>query len=781
MPPRINLHLSAMLAPVRLLPLLFVVTGFTACMVSPQDYAGRACDADHPCLDGRVCITNRCVDPDGSDRAPIPCSEATMGEPCMAGEGACASAGTWVCTGGTATCDAPLVEPGLEVCDGLDNDCNGIVDDVPGCMVTLVGRTGPAGLKDGARGEARMAMPGYLNVDAEGNLLLADTGNHAIRHITLDGMVTTIAGAGRCGFRDGPVDQALFCEPIEVVQDTDGALYVSDAGNHRIRRIQEGQVTTVAGTGIPGLIDGHAPSARLDYPMGLFLRSDGSLLIADSDNAVIRRYVPGNQPQLETYAGRGWGSGEGSRLNVRFNGVADVVEDSEGALYVSDVYASRIRKVPLIGESTTIAGSLWGYGYQNGEGASIRMSEPGQLHFDEVAGILYFADPWNYEVRAIPLNGGISHTVGGSHSFGYVSGTFDASRGQSVSGFVKVGPVFYFSDLNHAVRQNTVVAGGQLMTREFVAGSLDPFTRDGPGDVAWLRQPRSLVRAEDGSLFWVDYTGHLVRKRTPDGRVETLIGPTANPESGNVVGDFATARVFWPGGLAFDPEGALYLTEFGNDAVRKLDLEAHQLLHLAGAQDGTWGHADGALLDARFDGPRGIAYGRDASGQAVLYVGDTYNRVLRKIVLPGGPVTTVAGRPGVQGRADGPLGEGTFFSPGPVAADLEGNVWVVDNGRIRHLAPDGMLTTAYEDLPVYAQTVILEGDSLVVAGERMVLRMNALPPDAGSVEVVFQGHYGWNDGVTLEAAGGDFESIVVTPEAYYIADFLTGQIRQLWR
>jgi sugar lactone lactonase YvrE len=765
-----------MLAAVRATLLLLVIAGSTACMVSPQDYAGRACDADHPCLDGRVCVANQCVEPTSTTS----CSGVPVGESCSVGQGVCASTGTWVCEGGTARCNAPEVDSGAEeLCDGLDNDCNGIVDDVSGCMFTLVGQSGPAALKDGSGDEARLAMPGYLNVGNDGNLLLADTGNHAIRHITLDGVVTTIAGAGRCGFRDGPVDQALFCEPYEVVQASDGALYVSDAGNNRIRRIHEGQVTTVAGNGVAGLVNGYAPDARLDYPMGLFLRSDGSLLIADSYNAVIRRYIPGTNPQLQTFAGAGWGTEEGSRSTVRFQGVADVEEDGNGALYVSDVYATRIRKIPVTGTSTTIAGVLYGYGYANGVGSEIRMSEPGQLFFDRPSGILYFADAWNYEVRAIsPF--GESYTVGGSHGFGYTSGTFEESRGQSVSGFVKVGQDFYFSDLNHVIRRNTA-AGGALMTSDFVGGSLEPYARDGAGDQARLRQPRSLVRSADGTLYWSDYTGQLVRRLTPDGQVETLIGRTDAPEEGHVVGDFATARTSWPSGLAFDARGTLYLAEFGNSSIRKLDLESRQLLPFAGSGDGSWGYQDGAPADALFDGPRGLAYGRDGSGQEVLYVGDNYNWVLRKIVLPDGPVSTIAGVPGIQDRADGPPGEGMFFSLGAIAADLNGNVWIVDSGGIRHLAPDGMLTTPYASLPFHAETVTLDGDSLVVSGEAMVARMNALTPDPGSVEVIFEGRYGWQDGVSREAGGGDFESIVVTPEAYYIADFLTGQIRQLWR
>lgn len=755
--------------------LLLVLTWSTACTVTLDEPAGRACDAEHPCLDDRVCVEGVCRAPGEGACATVP-----LGASCVVGLGVCATTGTWICTDGSPTCDATAGSPApAEACDGLDNDCNGVVDDLPGCMVTLVGLNGPVGLTDGTGNAARVAMPGYLNADAAGNLFLADTGNHSIRHITPAGMVTTIAGTGRCGFVDGPVATARFCEPTEVVPGPDGALYVSDSGNHLIRRIHEGRVTTVAGTGEVGDRDGYALNSQFDYPMGLFLRADGSLLIADSGNAVIRRYIPGPLPLLQTIAGSGWGILEGSRDNVGFYGVADVVEDSAGTLYVSDLYASRLRMLPVVGDSSTIAGRLWNSGYREGGPSQIRMSEPTQLHLDEAGGILYFADRWNYLVRALPSDGP-SYPVAGAGGYGYADGPLEVARAQYVMGFAKVGQDFFFSDGNHAVRKSSAGAGA-IATSGFVAGSLHQRALDGPGSVARLAQPRSLVRAADGTMYWVDFTAHLVRKLTPSGEVVTLVGQPNAASEGRSIGDFARASVSLPAGLTFAPDGALYLTELGNCAVRKLDLAQRQLLHVAGATDGTCDHADGAPGVARFDGPRGLAFGRDASGQDVLYVGDTYNQLLKKIVLPDGPVTTIAGVPWIEGNGDGPLGDGLLSYPGPIAADLAGNVWVIQSGIIRHLSPSGVLSTPYSGLPVHAQSVILDGNVLVVTGEGAIARMQALPPDPDSVEVVFKAPFGWQDGFELEAGGGDFESIVATPEAYYVADFLTGQIRQLWR
>ncbi len=155
------------------------------------------------------------------------------------------------------------------------------------------------GLRDGRGAAAAFHTPSGLAIDAAGNLYVADTGNHAIRKVTPDGSVTTLAGNGTPGFRDGPAAQALFNGPLAVAVDGQGQVWVADSYNDRIRVIgSDGQVRTVAGGDRPGWADGPAGVSRLDTPSGLAIDDAGTLWIADTRNDAIRRI--GSDGQLVT-------------------------------------------------------------------------------------------------------------------------------------------------------------------------------------------------------------------------------------------------------------------------------------------------------------------------------------------------------------------------------------------------------------------------------------------------------------------------------------------------
>lgn len=156
---------------------------------------------------------------------------------------------------------------------------------------TLAG--GEEGFRDGSGGEARFNTPSGLALDAAGNLYVADTGNHAIRKIGPDGKVSTLAGNGKPGFRDGPGAQAQFNGPIGVAVDAAGRVLVADTYNDRIRVITpDGQVSTLAGGDRPGLLDGAGAEARFDTPCGLAVDAQGVVWVADSRNDALRRITP---------------------------------------------------------------------------------------------------------------------------------------------------------------------------------------------------------------------------------------------------------------------------------------------------------------------------------------------------------------------------------------------------------------------------------------------------------------------------------------------------------
>jgi hypothetical protein len=177
------------------------------------------------------------------------------------------------------------------------------------------------GDSDGSSSEARFNGPIGVAVGADGTIFVADTYNDRIRAIGSDGRVKTIAGGREPGFRDGAGIEARFDTPCGIVAASDGSLFIADTGNHRVRRISpDGMVTTIAGTGDAQTIDGPLAQAAFDEPTAIALRRDGALFVADAGSSCIRMITFGEAPSVRTLAG-GFpiglvdGEAESSRLN----------------------------------------------------------------------------------------------------------------------------------------------------------------------------------------------------------------------------------------------------------------------------------------------------------------------------------------------------------------------------------------------------------------------------------------------------------------------------------
>ncbi len=208
-----------------------------------------------------------------------------------------------------------------------------------GTVSTFAGSGRPED-RDGTGQQAGFKQPAGLAIDGEGNLYVADTGNDKIRKITPGGVVTTLAGAGRTGFADGGAAQALFKKPQGVAVTPHGIVYVADSGNHVIRKIENGVVTTFAGTGHPGSVDGASNNAELKEPAALALDESGDLFVADSGNHQIRRISGG---AVSTVAGSGKpGFTDGIDLrNVQYKQPSGIA--SEGAIFIADTKNDALR------------------------------------------------------------------------------------------------------------------------------------------------------------------------------------------------------------------------------------------------------------------------------------------------------------------------------------------------------------------------------------------------------------------------------------------------------
>jgi sugar lactone lactonase YvrE len=224
----------------------------------------------------------------------------------------------------------------------------------------------------------------------------------------------------------------------------------------------------------------------------------------------------------------------------------------------------------------------------------------------------------------------------------------------------------------------TLLAGDQCNTCK---GSID-----GTGSTARFSGAEGIASDGHGNLFVAENAGSTIRKVTAQGVVTTLAG--AAGQAGDIDGTGNTARFNGPTRLAVDSNGNVYVTDTGNSTIRKIS-PAGAVLTIAG-QGGTCGALDGSGTAAQFCNPKGIAL--DPSGN--LWVADTKNNTIRKIDQAG-HVTTVAGKAGVCGSADGPAAGAMFCGPGDITVDRWNNVYVADTGNstIRMIDPKGNVTT----------------------------------------------------------------------------------------
>ena len=212
-----------------------------------------------------------------------------------------------------------------------------------GTVSTISG--GRTGYADGSAQFAQFSFPTGVVVDADGNIIIVDRANHAIRKIQ-NGVVSTLAGGDGGGFADAVTSFAKFLYPTAVSIDADKNLIVVDWNNHRIRKINSfGKVTTIAGSGQIGRTDGTALSAMFDYPAGLVIDKAGNMIIADEMNHLIRKISTAGI--VTTLGGSTEGSTDGDISSAKFARPTGVVIDASGNIIIADSHSHRIRKIEV--------------------------------------------------------------------------------------------------------------------------------------------------------------------------------------------------------------------------------------------------------------------------------------------------------------------------------------------------------------------------------------------------------------------------------------------------
>jgi sugar lactone lactonase YvrE len=314
---------------------------------------------------------------------------------------------------------SPLAAPGALVVDASSGDLFAAdagahviykILSGGGSTGVFAGVAGESGAVNGTGTGARFAAPAGIGIGANGLLVVADTGNSALRTLDTGALAGNLAGSpGRPAFTDATGTRAFFRNPVGVASDAAGNIFVADTGNHVIRRVSpDGETTTIAGAPqAPGKADGKGSVATFTTPAGIAL-SGTNLYIADTGNHTIRLITDiWGERKVTTIAGRAGTSGtaDGAALTTaRFSSPRGLVLDGD-ALYVADTGNSTVREITLnatgaADQVSTLAGAPGLPGFLDGEAGDTLLNHP-----EDVAigpdGSLYIADTGNGAIRKI--------------------------------------------------------------------------------------------------------------------------------------------------------------------------------------------------------------------------------------------------------------------------------------------------------------------------------------------------------------------------------------------
>ncbi|HXB10602.1 MAG TPA: NHL repeat-containing protein, partial [Bacteroidia bacterium] len=270
-----------------------------------------------------------------------------------------------------------------------------------GLVITFAGND-TAGYRDGASNVAEFNNPLGICIDKAGNVYVADTYNNVIRKISPTGYVSTLAGNDTIGYRDGINASAEFYFPVDVAADTSGNIYITDNGNQVIREISasSGMVSTYAGSGMLGYKNGASDTAEFLGLYGIALDDSGNVYVTEYLNNDVRKIRKGF---VSTIAGNDTlptaiGYLNGRNDTALFNNPAGIAVDTLGNVYVCDEFNNVIRKIKN-DTVTTIAGNNK-MGFQNGAADTSEFNHPIGIAMDR-KGNFYLADNANNSIREI--------------------------------------------------------------------------------------------------------------------------------------------------------------------------------------------------------------------------------------------------------------------------------------------------------------------------------------------------------------------------------------------
>jgi uncharacterized protein (TIGR03437 family) len=522
--------------------------------------------------------------------------------------------------------------------------------------VTPFAGNGNAGFSgdNGPAISASLLNPQGLCVDSAGNVYLADTQNNRIRKINTQGIITTVAGDATGGFTGDGVQAtatSLF-EPGDVAVDSKGDLFISDGLSGRLRMVNpSGIISTVAGGGA-SLQDGGALQEAL-APSAITLDANGNVLVVELGYRRVRRVVLA-QESITTVAGQLPTANAGDNVPATSSPLLDpvgVAVDSTGNVYVSDYTDQRIRKIAPSGIISTITGNgIPGY-TKSGQASAAEVGGPLDMSFDSL-GDLYFISG---VVQKINVLGNIS-TVAGSGGAGF---------------------------------------GGD----------------NGPATAAVMLGPTDAVVDAAGNIYITDRGNSRIRKVNPAGIITTYAG-TGMPAYGGDGGPATAAQLFQPWQLALDQSGNLYIADWENSRVRKIN-SSGIITTVAGGGAGALG--DGGPATAATIGGNLLGVAVDAAGN--LYI--TSDSRIRKVDAATGLISTIAGNGTAGFSGDGALAtNATIHGANSIAVDSAGNVYFADetNLRVRKLTPAQIVAEGVANSATFQAGGISPGEIISIYG-----------------------------------------------------------------
>ena len=324
-----------------------------------------------------------------------------------------------------------------------------------GASIHSVAGTGTATFSgdNGPAVGAAVARPFAMAADTSGNILIADANNHRVRLIDTHGIISTVAGNGEQGYfgDHGPATLASLDTPTAVAVDSSGNIYIADSGNHRIRMVSNGTITTFAGNGTAGFSGdgGTAANASLNRPRGVAVDNTGRVYIADTRNHVVRMVSGGIINTIVGISEQGFFGDNAAATSAALDTPTSVAVDASLTIYIADSNNHRIRKLAG-GIITTFAGNgLAGFSGDGGPATAATIAFPLGVAVDN-SGVILIADSNNDIIRQVNAAGIINTvTANGEQGFFGDNGPQTAASLDTPSGVLSLNGAIFIADKNN--------------------------------------------------------------------------------------------------------------------------------------------------------------------------------------------------------------------------------------------------------------------------------------------------------------------------------------------